>query len=112
GGGPGRRPVVGGEDLARGDRMTVLVAHETEVIREVIRRVVEAAGWQVEAVAEGRLASAALARAPAALVLDVALPDVHAFDLVEEARKKAPETRIVLVASVYNRTGYKRRPTS
>ena len=92
--------------------MTVLVAHESEVIREVIRRVVEAAGWHVEAVAEGRLASAALARRPAALVLDVALPDVHAFELVEEARQKAPETRVVLVASVYNRTGYKRRPTS
>jgi CheY-like chemotaxis protein len=92
--------------------MTVLVAHESEVIREVIRRVVEAAGWRVEAVAEGRQASKALSRKPAALVLDVALPDVHAFELVEEARQKAPETRVVLVASVYNRTGYKRRPTS
>src|SRR5205807_6370680 len=66
----------------------------------------------VEAVAEGRQASAALARKPSALVLDVALPDVHAFELVEEAHNKAPEIRVVLVASVYNRTGYKRRPTS
>jgi CheY-like chemotaxis protein len=97
---------------AAGSSMTILVAHESEVIREVIRRVVEAAGWQVEAVAEGKLASAALARHPAALVIDVALPDVLAFELVEEAREKAPETRVVLVASVYNRTGYKRRPTS
>jgi CheY-like chemotaxis protein len=92
--------------------VTVLVAHESEVIREVIRRVVESAGWQVQAVAGGKDAAAALAARPAALVLDVALPDVHAFELVEEARRVAPEMRVVLVASVYNRTGYKRRPTS
>jgi CheY-like chemotaxis protein len=88
----------------------ILVAHESEVIREVIRRVVEAAGWSVEAVAAGREASRALGRRPEALVLDVALPDVLAFDLTEEAKGKG--TRVVLVASVYNRTGYKRRPTS
>ena len=90
----------------------ILIAHETEVIREVIRRVVEAAGWRVQAVAGGQEALAALDGRPAALVLDVALPDVHAFELVEEARRRTPATRVVLVASVYNRTGYKRRPTS
>jgi CheY-like chemotaxis protein len=92
--------------------VTVVVAHESEVIREVIRRVVEAAGWRVEAWATGKEAQAGLAGQPAALVLDVALPDVHAFELIEDARKQAPDTRVVLVASVYNRTGYKRRPTS
>jgi DNA-binding response OmpR family regulator len=90
----------------------ILIAHESEVIREVIRRVVEAAGWRASAVAHGKQAVAALVDKPAALVLDVALPDVHAFEVVEEARRQAPETRVVLVASVYNRTGYKRRPTS
>jgi CheY-like chemotaxis protein len=90
----------------------VLVAHEAEVIREVIRRVVEAAGWSVAAVGSGKEAVASLDAAPAALVLDVALPDVHAFEVIEEARRRAPDTRVVLVASVYNRTGYKRRPTS
>src|SRR6185437_11963218 len=32
--------------------------------------------------------------------------------IVEESKRRAPETRVVLVASIYNRTGYKRRPTS
>ena len=45
-------------------------------------------------------------------MLDVALPTVHAYEIVEEVKRRAPETRIVLVASIYNRTGYKRRPTS
>jgi CheY-like chemotaxis protein len=90
----------------------VLVAHESESIREVIRHLLDGAGWGVQAVADGRAALAALALPPDALVLDVALPEVHAWEIVEEARKRAPATRVVLVASVYNRTGYKRRPTS
>ncbi|MCA1663367.1 MAG: response regulator [Myxococcales bacterium] len=91
---------------------TIVVAHESEAIREAIRRLCLDAGYAVHAVGEGQSALAALARRPAALVLDVALPVVHAYELVEEAKRRAPETRIVLVASIYNRTGYKRRPTS
>ena len=90
----------------------IVIAHESEPIREAIRRLCLDAGYSVHAVGEGQSALAALARKPAALVLDVALPEVHAYEVVEEAKRRAPETRIVLVASIYNRTGYKRRPTS
>jgi len=90
----------------------IVVAHESEAIREAIRRLCADAGYSVHAVGEGQAALAALARRPAALVLDVALPAVHAYEVVEEVRRRAPETRVVLVASIYNRTGYKRRPTS
>ena len=90
----------------------VVVAHESEAIREAIGRLCADAGYAVHAVGDGRAALAALARRPAALVLDVALPGVHAYEIVEECKRRAPETRIVLVASIYNRTGYKRRPTS
>jgi CheY-like chemotaxis protein len=90
----------------------VLVAHESESIREVIRRLLDGAGYGVSTVADGRAALAALALPPDALVLDVALPEVHAYAVVEEVRRLAPGCGIVLVASVYNRTGYKRRPTS
>jgi CheY-like chemotaxis protein len=91
---------------------TIVVAHESEPIREAIRRLCLDAGYRVHAVGEGQAALAALAEQPAALVLDVALPAVHAYEVVEEAKRRAPDTRIVLVASIYNRTGYKRRPTS
>ncbi|HEX8952894.1 MAG TPA: response regulator [Polyangia bacterium] len=91
---------------------TIVVAHESEPIREAIRRLCLDAGYAVHAVGEGMAALAALAQRPAALVLDVALPSVHAYEVVEEVRRRAPETRVVLVASIYNRTGYKRRPTS
>jgi CheY-like chemotaxis protein len=90
----------------------ILVAHESESIREVIRLVIDQAGWGVRTVGDGRAALDALEPPPAALVLDVAVGAVHAYRVVEEVRRCASSTRIVLVASVYNRTGYKRRPTS
>jgi CheY-like chemotaxis protein len=91
---------------------TIVVAHESDTIREAIRRLCVDAGYDVHVVAEGQAALQALDKRPAALVLDVALPSVHAYEVVEEVKRRAPDTRIVLVASIYNRTGYKRRPTS
>ncbi len=91
---------------------TIVVAHESDTIREAIRRLCADAGYAVEAVGDGSAAIDALDKRPAALVLDVALPEVHAYEVVEEAKRRAPDTRVVLVASIYNRTGYKRRPTS
>lgn len=91
---------------------TIVVAHESEAIREAIRRLLTEAGYRTRAVGDGRAALAALDERPAALVIDVALPTVHAYEVVEEVRRRALATRVVLVASIYNRTGYKRRPTS
>ena len=49
-----------------------------------------------------------------AMVLDVALEEITAFRVVEEVRARADweATRIILMASVYSKTAYKRRPTS
>ena len=91
----------------------ILVAHESEGIRAVIASVLGKAGFEVMVVGDGHACRAALeAAAWEALVLDVALSGVYAFELVPEARRAVPGARIVLVASVYNRTSYKRRPTS
>jgi hypothetical protein len=48
------------------------------------------------------------------LLLDVALTGSFPFELIEEARNKSAEhpVKIVLLPSVYNKTAYKRRPTS
>jgi CheY-like chemotaxis protein len=90
----------------------VVVAHEAEPIRSAARHVIEEAGWQVVDVGDGREALAALDPPPAALVLDVAVGGVLAYEVVEEVRRRQLPTRVVLIASVYNRTSYKRRPTS
>lgn len=53
-------------------------------------------------------------QAAAAMVLDVALDEISAFRVVEEVRAQPSweGTRIILMASVYSKTAYKRRPTS
>jgi CheY-like chemotaxis protein len=90
----------------------VLVAHESQTIREVIRRLLAGVGWSVTAVGDGQAAVGALDPPPDALVLDVAVGGLLAYEVVEEIRRRALPTRVVLIASIYNRTGYKRRPTS
>src|SRR5262245_32997457 len=90
----------------------ILVAYESETIRQVIVRLLSDAGYPVEAVSDGAAALRALSGQPAALVIDVAIGDVFAYQVVEELRRQKLPTRVILVASIYNRTGYKRRPTS
>ncbi|PLX88318.1 MAG: hypothetical protein C0618_04580 [Desulfuromonas sp.] len=48
------------------------------------------------------------------LLLDVALTGSFPFELIDEARNKPTEqpVKIILLPSVYNKTAYKRRPTS
>jgi CheY-like chemotaxis protein len=94
------------------DRKRVLVAHDSEAIRAVIAALLGGAGYAVDTVADGAASRAALAHSYDGLVLDVALPDVLAFELIAEAKRRRPALRIILVASIYNRTSYKRRPTS
>jgi CheY-like chemotaxis protein len=90
----------------------VLVAHDSDTIREALRRLLAEAGYRVTAVADGHGAVAALEGRPEGMVLDVAISGVFAFEVLERVRSRALPTKTVLVASVYNRTGYKRRPTS
>lgn len=92
----------------------VIVAHETEAIREAALRVVREAGYEGVGVADGESARALVTSPPhpAAIVVDVGLPRVMGYELCEEIRRRALPVRVVLVASVYSKTAYKRRPTT
>jgi CheY-like chemotaxis protein len=92
----------------------VLVVHDTEAIREAIVRLLDEAGYRPSAVADGDAAVAAVAapEPPDALILDVAVAGTPSFAVIERARALRLPMPIVLIASVYNRAGYKRRPTS
>jgi CheY-like chemotaxis protein len=91
----------------------VLVAHESDTIRETMRRLVSDAGYAVDVAADGDAAILlAERRHPDVLVVDVALPRLLGYEVVERLHRKGLTTRTILVASVYNRTGYKRRPSS
>lgn len=91
----------------------ILVAHERVVIAQAIRRVLVAQGFEVEVVADGNAVAAALrAQAWHGLVLDVGLhgPAVHELVALAKTGGAAPVRAVVLIASVFRRTSYKRRP--
>ncbi len=92
----------------------VLVAHEEQAIREAALHVVSGAGYEGVGVADGNSALAVLTSTPtpAVLVVDVALPGLAGYELCDAIATRGLDTKVVLIASVYSRTAYKRRPTS
>ncbi len=93
----------------------VLVAHDSEMVRETISAVVLDAGFGVDTAADGieALRKATQDR-PAALILDVGLPGIYGFELCERL-KGSQETsgiKIVLLSSVYDMRRYKRTPVN
>jgi DNA-binding response OmpR family regulator len=94
----------------------VLVAHERPAVCRVVARVLEQEGFVVAFCERGKAALAKLVAEPwDALVVDVALPELPCYELCERARSLAATGTgarvVVLVASVYRATSYKRRPT-
>jgi len=77
--------------------------------------VIEAAGCELRLVASGEEAWAAAGSwLPQVVLLDVALPGLPAFEICERLRgtPALAGTGIILIASVFQQTRYKRAPTS
>lgn len=93
------------------ERKRVLFAHERQAIARAVDKVLGAHGFDVSTVPDGDGARAALEAEPFdGLVVDVALPGIPGYELTAIARERGVGA-VVLVASVYRRTSYKRRPT-
>jgi DNA-binding response OmpR family regulator len=93
----------------------VIVAHESEPLALRITGVLSHEGFRPLHAPRGDAALRMLdTQRPRAAVLDVGLSDVMSFQLIERIRASAEFAKIpvILVASVFNRTAYKRRPTS
>lgn len=91
----------------------VLVAHESDALRREILAALGGAGLLLEAACDGDEALRGLLRRhPAVMVVDVGISGRAAFELCDVIEEAGLRTRVLLVASVYNRTRYKRRPTS
>jgi PAS domain S-box-containing protein len=65
----------------------VLVVDDTEANRYATARILRSAGFDVDEAATGRQALDALRTPPDVVVLDVNLPDMTGFDVVEELRR-------------------------
>ncbi|HEV8325200.1 MAG TPA: response regulator [Myxococcota bacterium] len=108
-----REAVASAARAAAGAR--VLVAHENARVCEVAAQVLREAGFRALLARDGVRAREVLAAGAAdALVADVALPGVAAFQLCDWLRGAEDDRLralpVVLVASVFRNTAYKRRP--
>lgn len=93
------------------ERPQVLFAHERKPIARSVERVLQVHGFDVDTVGDGKTAERMLAEQDYdGLVVDVALPGTAGYELTTIARDHGV-TAVILVASVYRRTSYKRRPT-
>jgi CheY-like chemotaxis protein len=101
--------------FCRAEGPEVVIAHESEPICQQMGVVLLRAGVRPLRAANGDQARQLLeAFCPPAAILDVGLGGVLAFQLIEHIRR-APSlsaTKVLLVASVFKKTAYKRRPAS
>lgn len=93
----------------------VVVAHGSEEASEEIGRVLSAEGiWTIH-VNNGQKLLDYLGRVGAEVaLLDVGIADPNAYEIIALIRSAAATQglKIILLASVFNRTAYKRKPTS
>jgi PAS domain S-box-containing protein len=82
-----------------GDRPRVILADDNADMRDYVKRLLEAGGYQVEAVASGRAALAAARRgSPPDLVLsDVMMPDLDGFGLLAALRAEPSLEGLVVI---------------
>jgi predicted Zn finger-like uncharacterized protein len=111
---PLRAPTAGPLDTAAG-AVKVVVANESAAFCEAVRKVLATEPFEIFACNDGKVALETVQQVrPQLLLLDVALPTMFGFEVCERVRQD-PElsgVRIVLIASIYDKTRYKRSPNS
>lgn len=93
----------------------VLVAHDSEMVRDTVCSVLREAGFAVDTAADGVEAlRKATENKPQALVLDVGLPGIYGFELCERLKGNVETSgiKIILLSSVYDMRRYKRTPVN
>lgn len=97
------------------DWSTVLVAVEGEATQEMIREVLTDGGLKTVSSMRGTEALDLLEqRRPGIVIVDVGLPEILGFEFVDILKKREEfrDVGIVLLASIYDKTRYKREPDS
>lgn len=100
---------------ARGGRLTVLVAHESVEFCAAIEKVLAPEPFDIISCHDGKEAVDLVCRLkPDVVLLNVALPTMYGFQVCEALRgnPETSDTRIILLAAIYDKTKYKRSPQS
>ena len=98
-----------GEAAPRTSTPRLLLADDNADMRDYVTRLLEARGWHVEAVSDGRAAlDAILAHHPDLVLSDVMMPGLDGFALLRELRARS-ETRTIPVILLSARAGTEAR---
>jgi CheY-like chemotaxis protein len=68
----------------------ILIVDDDSAIRESLRDVVADAGYDVVVAADGRQALAMLTPRPALMIVDLMMPELDGWELLDELRRTAP----------------------
>jgi len=93
----------------------VLIAHSDENLCATIKEVLQKADISCQVSHDGPGALTLMkAKPPQVVIVDVALPGLYAFEVVEKVRAipGLENVKIILLSSVYNKMAYKRTPAS
>ncbi|GFO61764.1 hypothetical protein GMST_40890 [Geomonas silvestris] len=97
------------------DGVKVVLANESAAFCEAVRKILANEPFELFVCTDGKVALETVERErPQVLLLDVALPTMFGFEVVERVRQN-PELagiKVVLIASIYDKTRYKRSPNS
>jgi len=93
----------------------IMIAHGDEALCTTVGEILAREGMSFQICHNGQEAFRCMEESPPLLaIIDVALPGIFAFEMVEKVRSHAQlkDLKIILLSSVYNRMAYKRTPTS
>jgi len=82
------------------DPIRVLVVDDEEVMRNLMIKILEKAGYKVATAGGGVMAKRILAEQPIDIVLtDVKMPDVNGFDLLREIKSDYPHIAVIMMTA-------------
>lgn len=97
------------------DGALVLVAHESEEARAMVRDILVEEGFTVDTAADGTEAlQKAMESKPQVLLVDVGLPGIYGFELCGRLKddEQTNFIKVILLTSAYDISRYKRTPAS
>lgn len=96
-------------------RLKVVIANESAAFCQAVEKVLSGEPFELFPCTDGKQALETVEKVtPDVLLLDVALPTMFGFEVCERVRQNPALSRvkIVLIASIYDKTRYKRSPNS
>jgi len=103
------------DKMEKSGRLTVLVAHESVDFCAAVEKVLLAERFNIISCHDGKEALELVTRfKPDVVLLNVALPTMYGFQVCDAIRGNLDtrDTKIILLAAIYDKTKYKRSPQS